>query len=137
MAAENTAADFERVWDGVSRFPKSSKLLKSAEFDRVFKRRRSRGDGVLVVYACENDVGAPRLGLVVSRKAGNAVTRNRWKRCLREAFRLSQHELPAVDLVVLPRPKATPTMPLVRRSLVRLAREADALLNKRRSERSS
>ena len=119
----------------VSQFPKTARLLKSAEFDRVFKRRRSRGDGVLVVYAGENDLGAPRLGLVVSRKAGNAVVRNRWKRCLREAFRLSQHELPAVDLVVLPRPQAVPTMPLVRKSLLRLAHEAAALVTKGRGEK--
>lgn len=119
----------------MSRFPKSSRLLKSAEFDRVFQRRRSRGDGVLVVYACENEIGAPRLGLVVSRKAGNAVVRNRWKRCLREAFRLSQSELPPVDLVVLPRPAAAASMPVVRRSLVRLAQDAAELLALRRGER--
>jgi ribonuclease P protein component len=59
-----------------------------------------------------------RLGLVVSRKVGGAVVRARWKRCLREAFRLAQHDLPkGLDLVVLPRPQATATMPLVRESL--------------------
>ena len=112
-------------------FPKTFRLLKSAEFDRVFQRRRSRGDGTIVVYACENDAGAPRLGLVVSRKAGNAVVRNRWKRCLREAFRLNQTSLPPVDLVVLPRPQATPTLAGVERSLMRLANEAAASLTRR------
>ncbi len=103
-------------------FPKSRRLLKTAEFDRVFKRRRSQSDGLLVLYACENQLGYSRLGLVVSRKAGNAVVRGRWKRCLREAFRLMQHELPAgLDLVALPRPVATPTMPRVQKSLRTLA----------------
>jgi ribonuclease P protein component len=103
-------------------FPKSRRLLKTAEFDRVFKRRRSQSDGMLVLYACENELGYSRLGLVVSRKAGNAIARGRWKRCLREAFRLLQHELPAgLDLVILPRPGATPTISRVQESLKTLA----------------
>lgn len=103
-------------------FPKSRRLLKTAEFDRVFKRRCSQSDGMLVLYACENELGTSRLGLVVSRKAGNAVVRGRWKRCLREAFRLAQHELPVgLDLVALPRPGAVPTMPRVQESLRKLA----------------
>jgi ribonuclease P protein component len=103
-------------------FPKSRRLLKTAEFDRVFQRRRSQSDGMLVLYACKNELDYSRLGLVVSRKAGNAVVRGRWKRCLREAFRLSQHDLPAgLDLVVLPRPGAAPTMPRVQSSLQSLA----------------
>lgn len=105
-----------------SRFPKSRRLLKSGEFERAFKRRRSHSDGMLVVYGCENELPVARLGLVVSRKVGDAVTRNRWKRCLREAFRLAQDELPAgIDLVVLPRAGATPTAPRLRRSLCELA----------------
>lgn len=112
------------------RFPKSRRLLKAAEFDRVFKRRRSQSDGLMVVYACENEVGYPRLGLVVSRKYGRAVTRNQWKRRLREAFRLAQRELPAsVDLVVLPRAGAVPEMTHLQRSLLSLARRAAARLN--------
>ncbi len=113
------------------RFPKTQRLLKSAEFDRVFLRRRSLADGMLTVYACENDLPQPRLGLVVSRKCGDSVTRNRWKRCIREAFRQSQHELPAgVDLVVLPRAGATPAMPRIRQSLCQLANQLVRRLNR-------
>ncbi len=117
-------------------FPKSLRLLKPAEFDRVFAARRSLGDGMLVVFACDRGMATPRLGLVVSRKCGDAVTRNRWKRCIREAFRLAQHELPpGVDLLVLPRAGATPTMPRVQRSLVSLAeRLARQLAASRRPE---
>jgi ribonuclease P protein component len=103
------------------RFTRSQRVLKTAEFDRVFEGRCSQTDGVLVVYAAANGLDHSRLGLVVSRKVGGAVVRARWKRCLREAFRLAQHELPrGLDLVVLPRPQATPTMPLVRQSLEKL-----------------
>jgi ribonuclease P protein component len=105
-----------------AQFPKTRRLLKSDEFERAFQRRRSHSDGMLIVYGCENGLPVARLGLVVSRKAGNAVVRNRWKRCLREAFRLAQDELPAgLDLVVLPRAGATPTTPRLRRSLCELA----------------
>lgn len=103
-------------------FPKSHRLLNKDDYDRVFSARRSRADGLMVVYTLANGGDHPRLGLVVSRKVGNAVARNRWKRLLREAFRLSQHDLPAVDVVCLPRAKATPTLEGVRRSLIQLTR---------------
>jgi ribonuclease P protein component len=103
-------------------FPKWRRLLKKADFDRVFLRRQSRSDHLLVIYACENALPHSRLGLVVSRRYGGAWRRNRWKRCVREAFRLAQHDLPmGLDLVVLPRaPHQSPTTPAVQQSLRRL-----------------
>jgi ribonuclease P protein component len=101
-------------------FPKSHRLLASADFDRVFAARKSRGDKRLVVYLLPNGLGHPRLGLVVSRKVGGAVVRNRWKRLLREAFRLNQQDLPAMDIVCLPRPAHTPTLESLAESLVAL-----------------
>lgn len=83
----------------------------------------------MVLYACENSVGHPRLGLVVSRKCGTSVERNRWKRCLREAFRQSQAELPqGLDLVVIPRPRAEPATPAVAGSLRELAAQLARVL---------
>jgi ribonuclease P protein component len=103
-------------------FPKSLRLLKSAEFDAVFAARRSRADKRLIVYTLANGLDHPRLGLVVSRKVGNAVRRNRWKRLLREAFRRIQHELPSVDIVCVPRPAHTPTLESLSESLRQLTR---------------
>jgi ribonuclease P protein component len=116
------------------RFRPEHRLRSSADFQRVFQRRRSAGDALLVVYGCENGLAHPRLGLSVSRKVGNAVTRNRWKRMLREAFRLQFSQLPAgVDLVIVPRPEAQPELQPLMSSLRQLAkRVANRLIKEQR-----
>ena len=114
-----------------ARFPKTRRVLKQSEFDAVFERRRSSGDGLMTLYAGENGLEFARLGLVVSRKCGNAVARNRWKRSLREAFRRVQHELPpGLDLVVIPRPEAVPTASRWERSLCQLAERVSRALRR-------
>jgi ribonuclease P protein component len=106
-------------------FPKELRLRTGAEFDAVFKAKVTAGDGVLVIHARPNELGHARLGMAVSRKVGNAVRRNRWKRCLREAFRLAQHDLPALDLVCLPRLRDVPTLEVVNTALRGLARRLE------------
>ncbi|MEM6330009.1 MAG: ribonuclease P protein component [Planctomycetota bacterium] len=116
------------------RFGKRLRLLTSSDFDAVFAGKCSAADGVLIVYGIENSLGHARLGLVVSRKVGNAVRRNRWKRLLREAFRLAQHELPHRDYVVLPRPSQEPTLAAVSASLRSLATRIDRKLHRARGD---
>jgi len=54
-------------------------------------------------YLESRKAGGPRLGLLVTRKhAARATERNRIKRCLREAFRLEQGGLGALDVLVRP-----------------------------------
>jgi ribonuclease P protein component len=57
-------------------------------------QRHRRSDDLLVVYVAPNSCGYPRLGISVGRSLGTAAQRNRVKRLVREAFRLSQHSLP-------------------------------------------
>ena len=84
------------------RFPRSRRLSGRRAFGRVFQARAKKNVGPLAIHALPNQLSHPRLGLSVSRKVGNAVARNRVKRLLREAFRLSQHDWPrGYDIVVV------------------------------------
>jgi ribonuclease P protein component len=92
------------------RGPKRRRLSRSAEFERVYRQGRSKGNRVLVLYAFprEDDAGdGPRLGLSVGRRVGGAVDRTRVKRVLREAFWEEARRLPlGSDYVVVARPEA-------------------------------
>jgi ribonuclease P protein component len=105
-------------------FPKTLRVRQQADFDRAYQARLFAADDVLVVNACPTELPHPRLGLSVSKKVGNAVARNRWKRLIREAFRLLQAEIPGgVDLIVRPQKGAAePELAAIQRSLVELAR---------------
>ena len=105
--------------DGDSRFPPTMRLKKKSEFIRVFREGAVwKGSCFsLHVLSREGDAASqatnaepsqepgPRLGMVVTRKVGSAVERNRIKRKIREAFRKMAHSLPAADIVI--RPNAT------------------------------
>ncbi len=104
-------------------FNKEMRLLKGTDFDPVFAAKCSAGDRVLVLYGKPNGLVHPRLGMAVSRKVGKANHRNRWKRLLREAFRLAQHDLPALDIICLPRLRDEPTFELIDSSLRRLVEQ--------------
>ncbi|MBB84698.1 MAG: ribonuclease P protein component [Deltaproteobacteria bacterium] len=97
-------------------FRRSDRLLDSRDFRRVLRRGRRRASRDLVVVQAKrrlnpndsNDLGySSRLGITVSRKVGNAVVRNRFKRRIRAWFRANREELAApVDLVVIARSPA-------------------------------
>jgi ribonuclease P protein component len=87
--------------------PAQRRLRRKSDFEAAYARGRRFGNGFFAVTARPNDIGGPRLGLAVSVKnAGNSVERNRIRRTIRESFRLHQHDLPPVDLVVSARARA-------------------------------
>ena len=92
------------------RFPKTQRLLKHADFERVYKQGRRHFAAHMTVFygARRNEEGAPtqglRVGFTVSKALGGAVQRNRMRRRLREAVRLdgANRELGA-DVVINPK----------------------------------
>jgi ribonuclease P protein component len=94
-----------------SRFPKQRRLLRHADFERVYKQGRRHFAAHMTVFYLQRgpDDKAPqglRVGFTVGRVLGGAVQRNRMKRRLREAVRLSGFP-PAVSADVVINPKRT------------------------------
>jgi ribonuclease P protein component len=78
-----------------------SKLRKADEFSSVFRFKRVLRGPHFDIFFRQNGLGFSRLGLVVSKRVlARAVDRNRTRRVIREAFRLSQYELGSLDVVV-------------------------------------
>ena len=88
----------------------SESLKKNEDFKKVYKEGRSAANKILIMYVKKNDLGINRLGISVSRKNGNSVTRHRLKRLIKEAYRLNEeyfhsfHE--GKDIVVIVRANA-------------------------------
>ena len=103
--------------------PRKARLQKRSEYERVYQQGEKLGDRLLLLFMLPNELGRSRVGVTVSRKHGKAVRRNRLKRLLKEAFRLSQHELPrGFDYVLIPRPRPEPAhLQEFQRSLKHLA----------------
>jgi ribonuclease P protein component len=83
------------------------RLTDSPEFERVYRQGTAYRGKLFSVHAFPNEQGTPRLGLSVSLKVGNAVTRNAVRRRLREVFHscvpgMSEN----LDFVVSARPAA-------------------------------
>lgn len=88
---------------------KRGRLSRSGDFDRVYRQGRSTGgrEFVVHVFPREASLDPPRVGLSVSKKVGDAVTRNRIKRVLRESVATLESELAAgSDLVITARADA-------------------------------
>jgi ribonuclease P protein component len=85
------------------RLSKNERLLKRCEFEKVLSRgQKRRVDRSFILYTLPNGLDRKRLGIIASKKVGNAVIRNRAKRKIREAYRQLKCQIkPAVDIVVI------------------------------------
>jgi ribonuclease P protein component len=84
--------------------PPSTRLTRREDFATAVRRGRRAARGALVVHlACGSpDAGAqPRVGFVVGRTVGGAVTRHRVQRQLRHLMRPWLDRLPGGALVVV------------------------------------
>ncbi len=82
------------------RLGKETRLAKPRDFLDVKRRGVSARSGDVMVAALPGS--RRRLGIVVTRRVGNAVQRNRLKRVIREYFRNNRDEFPIGDCVVIP-----------------------------------
>lgn len=91
------------------RFPRWERMQSSKEFDRVRREGIVISGQYLVFSGIRLSPQAQRrIGLIVSRRIGNAVTRNRIKRQLREIYRRHRAEIiTGLQLVIIVRQLAT------------------------------
>ncbi|WP_040206656.1 ribonuclease P protein component [Neobacillus jeddahensis] len=84
---------------------KEFRIKKNKEFQTAFQKGRSFANRQFVVYSVEkDDQDFFRIGLSVSKKIGNAVTRNRIKRYVRQAiFELNDQLTSGNDYVIIAR----------------------------------
>jgi len=88
-----------------ARFPRTSRLLRHADFERVYKQgKRHFATHMTVFYLGRTEGEGLRIGFTVGRALGGAVDRNRMRRRLREAVRLHRPERTSVvDVVINPK----------------------------------
>ena len=80
---------------------KQAKMIKTDDFSSVFNFRKRISSQYLAMHYQPNSLQHARLGLVIGKKTAKlAVSRNYMRRVLREFFRLQQHEVCHVDLIV-------------------------------------
>ncbi|WP_448550149.1 ribonuclease P protein component [Thalassotalea fusca] len=85
-----------------NKFTRESRILTPSQFQNVFNKPVRFGSKHFTILVTPNTNQNNRLGLAIAKKRVKlAVQRNRIKRLVRERFRLNQHQLPDIDMVVM------------------------------------
>ncbi|GHF90190.1 ribonuclease P protein component [Thalassotalea marina] len=83
-------------------FTRESRLLTPSQFQSVFSNPSRFGSSHFTILITQSNDDNNRLGLAIAKKRVKlAVQRNRIKRLVRESFRLNQHQLPHIEMVVM------------------------------------
>ncbi len=107
-------------------FPKDFRLLRRAQFKRVYDEGQRRSASLCTIFFRSNGLPQTRLGVTAPVRLGNAVFRNRLKRRLREVFRLNRTAIPGGwDIVLNPRQAvAKVAFPALEREILKLFPQA-------------
>jgi ribonuclease P protein component len=86
------------------KFPRAARLLRSADFDTVYRTGKRRSSSHFTVFFRANELPETRFGVSIKKALGNAVVRNRVRRRIREVVRGHRQEIPAGwDMVIHPK----------------------------------
>jgi len=92
------------------------RLARKADFERLLREGSRKSRSGYTLFFLMRAEGRPRLGILISRKhAARATVRNGIKRCIREAFRLEQASLGALDVLLRPPYGARPGVAMLMR----------------------
>lgn len=84
-------------------FRRCERLKKYSDIQKVFKNGLRLRNDLLQMHVMQNFLDCSRLAALTSKALGNAVARNRWRRLVRESFRLNKSSFKwNVDIVVKP-----------------------------------
>jgi len=113
---------------------REKRLTGRREFEAVCSQGRSWSNNLVVLRALPNDLGSSRYGFAVGKRVGGAVVRNRVKRRLREAVRLTPTK-DGWDMVFIARQAAAEAdYHTLRRMTEKLLARAQLLANGRKEE---
>lgn len=80
---------------------KKNTIKKYLEYKEILNLRKFKRNALFIIYFRKNDYGYTRIGLLVSKKNGNAVTRNKIKRQIRSMIDELCDYTKNIDLIIL------------------------------------
>ncbi len=105
-------------------FTAAERLRRQNDIDAVYQTGRRWHGRFLRIHVLPNRQLLSRLAISVPKRVCGSVERNRWKRLIRESFRLNKDSIgPGLDLIVVPtRPPESLKRPEVEAALVELVK---------------
>ena len=106
---------------------REERITTPRQYAEVYEKGKSYPSGLIILRTLPNNLDYSRYGISISKKVGNAVTRNRIKRRLRAINRMESLE-PGWDIVYILRPVAAEaSFSSLKRSVETLLMKADIL----------